>query len=1381
MSATSTTSAFSLLAARFHNPPRDVSPVPLWWWSGERLDPARLRWQLERFAEGGVYNLVVMNLAPTGPLYGCDADDPPFFSVEWWRLFRGACEDAEKLGIKLWFYDQLGFSGANLQGELVKAEPLFAGQTLGRIVRDMSGPGVLRCPAAGAPISAAAVPLDPDGHCVGAPMVIPLHDGQVEWAAAGLHRVMLFYHTTRGFDYFNPTACRRLVATVHEAFEEHVGDLFGRVIAGSFQDELPALPTWSRDFAERFRARCGYDLASSLALLWGEGNDAGAVARVRGDYHATRAALAEDAFFQPLHAWHEERGLLCGFDQQHPARAGFPVEGVQLYADYMRTHRWFSAPGSDHHGEAKLHASLAHLYDRPRVWIEAFHSSGWGGTLEEMFDWLLPWLRAGATLYDPHAVYYSTRGGWWEWAPPATDWRQPYWRHYSIFARAVSRLCAALTVGHHVCDIGVLYPNATVQAGLSPDGPDAMAQAAHDTYLRLVGVMHWAKVELGVLDRLRRDYDVLDDASVQRGEARDGRLRIGEESFAVIILPSCTVVEEETAVRLAAFVEAGGTLVAVGARPHLVTGQRGQDAPARALTTLIALFDAGRAQHVACAEDLAATFSGVPVPVDAPVPTLVRRVGEATVLFVPAAFPRATRMRSEEEQGRSPADDGLSFAWLDIDYTFDTDRYSREMTLTVRGVRGAPEVWEPCSGARRRLEASPTMDGQGMTVHLPFLDGPGVLLVWPGAVGDDASPPRVGDRPAHDAVEARAEALAGAWAMDLEPTLDNRWGDFAFPAGQAPIPLERWAVRHRVDSTGTTSLDEGWRRPEYDDAHWPVAHATYGPHGYWSGPATLDRLPEPLASPDSWHTWQVEGGVEWREVVYSRSRGIDKDPVHRRTLGPKGHVPEEFLRFGPVRRGDAVQVRAAILPPAHPGEDLYLAVGAAAHKHVWLNGVEQATFSRDAGYLSIHPVALDSERNVVELRLQPEDDCADLRAYIAVVREPQTFARPEWMMAGGDAAMDATIVYARQWTLPFDPQRAVIQVGAIEPCRVRVNGVEVGRHGGFDPYAERAEPRLQPYEIAHALTEGDNVIEIDVTEHGSAGTALVDAVAEGGGERSILCSDATWSVLRDGRPVDLTLRRMQWVDPGHAHVWRRPHPLPAARWLEGPPTAETVVPVIITARTDHRPVEWMRFVVPPGARRMALRLHGTATVYVDGEQLSPGPRRDTTGMDDGTTMLDVELPRARAERRICALRIDTEPGFEAGAILDAPIQFEMGRGTINLGNWADHGLEGYSGGVRYSRTFIYDADTRLGGRVLLDLGRVRGTAEVRVNDAVIGARIWAPYTFDLTGRLQHGENTLDVIVYNTLAPYLAAVSPTFYVFPGQTVSGLFGPVVITGV
>lgn len=121
------------VSAVLAGPPRAFSPVAIWWWSGERLDRTRLRAQLERSAQGGVHNLVLLNLAPSGPLFGSDADDPPFLSDAWWALLDGVCEDARELGVGLWFYDQLGFSGADLQARLVDERPAYAGRRLGRV------------------------------------------------------------------------------------------------------------------------------------------------------------------------------------------------------------------------------------------------------------------------------------------------------------------------------------------------------------------------------------------------------------------------------------------------------------------------------------------------------------------------------------------------------------------------------------------------------------------------------------------------------------------------------------------------------------------------------------------------------------------------------------------------------------------------------------------------------------------------------------------------------------------------------------------------------------------------------------------------------------------------------------------------------------------------------------------------------------------------------------------------------------------------------------------------------------------------------------------------------------------------------------------------
>lgn len=1328
------------LVANFTNPPKAYSPVPIWWWSGERIERSRLRWQLERFAEGGVFNLIVLNLAPTSPLYGSDPDSPHFLTEAWWEIFLGMCEDARELGVRIWFYDQIGFSGANFQGMVVRENPAWAGQWLDSLVQEGDDPIELLCPAEGIPLAAAATPLDASGEPAGAPEPLTLDGRRVNVAGGRRQRVRLVYAVRRGFDYFSPAACARLLDTVHGEFERRATHLFGEVIVGSFQDELPSLATWGADFAAAFQAQKGYDLTPHLVALWdGVGPEA---ERIRVDFHAVRAALAEDAFFKPLFNWHERHHLLCGFDQQGPARGGHPLSAVNLYADYLQTHRWYTIPGSDHHGEAKLHSSLAHLYNRPRVWIEAFHSSGWGSTLEETYDWLLPWLRAGANLYDPHAVYYSTRGGWWEWAPPSTCWRQPYWRHYAHFARAVSRLCYLLSQGDHVCDIGVLFPTVTVQSGLNPSAKAAPhAEAAHGIYQKLLGSMFWQNMVPGVLDQDRRDFDVLDDASIQRGTVEIGSLRIGAERYRTVVLPACTVVDGRTAEVLSCFVEAGGSLVAIGAVPALAAGGHQEEAD-----RLRGHFDAGRAALIVRPEDLPDVLASMPRPVEAPVPTLRRRIDGQEVLFVPAAFPYATRQAPDRN-------------WLDVAYSFDPADYRRPMQVKVCGVFLAPELWDPFGGVRRTLPA--TVDAEGVTVELSFDTGPAVLLVWPTERTASHSNPECATE------TATVLELDGEWECVLEPTLENRFGDFAWPRHDGAPPVQTWRFQHRSEKPGEDGLVAGWQTATAGGAGWSPVDVTFAVQGWRRGPQAPDSLPAPLT--------ELQTGddplnvADWQPLHYSLSRGIDHDPIHRGSLGPKGHVPEEFMLFGSVPAGQAIQFRTTVRVDADTS--LYLALGAAAAKQLWVNGV--ACDGAPEGYLWLAPVRLRAGLNTVEFRLTTEQNI-HLRGYWALVRDAAAFARPEWMTAPDAPMRHSQLRFAYMLDLPFAPASATLQVGADTPCRVVVNGEEVGRQGGFDPY--HATARVQPYTVSN-LHQGANRIELEVQDVGRPAAVVVDGVAtSAAGERRSWTSGPEWRVQREeGAEMPVRLRRRQWVDPSwdpgvefmfdidpsFSHLWRRPHPLPGANWLEESPAGDVVVASAPDPCAGRGAVEWLAWTLPPGAVAMQAPLRGAARAWIDG--------REVVG-EEGL----FSLPDSAARQRRAVLRLEAVNGDSGGRLLSGPVTYTMAEGHITPGLWADHGLEAYSGGLRYRRSFVLD---EIGGKSLwLDLGRVRGTAEIWVNGRSAGARIWSPYRFDVTEFVQRGENTVEVLVLNTLAPYLAFQSPTFYVFPGQTDSGMLGPV-----
>ena len=229
-------------------------------------------------------------------------------------------------------------------------------------------------------------------------------------------------------------------------------------------------------------------------------------------------------------------------------------------------------------------------------------------------------------------------------------------------------------------------------------------------------------------------------------------------------------------------------------------------------------------------------------------------------------------------------------------------------------------------------------------------------------------------------------------------------------------------------------------------------------------------------------------------------------------------------------------------------------------------------------------------------------------------------------------------------------------------------------------------------------------------------------------------------------------------DPRWVQLRPRPHPLPFGHLLEGLPDAEHVGEV---TRESGPAVDRFRLTVPPGTTEVVLPAAGEVGATLDGSDVP---------VVQGRVRLAEPAP-AGAE---LVVRVAHDGQSEGGRLWSGPVVLRAeGPGAMGLGDWSAQGLADYSGAVRYR--------TRLRGpvaRASLDLGQVRGTAEVTVNGKSAGCRIWSPYRFDVSGLLDLEDNVIEVDVYNTLAPYIAAVSPSPWVLPGQTVSGLLGPVIL---
>jgi len=199
-----------------------------------------------------------------------------------------------------------------------------------------------------------------------------------------------------------------------------------------------------------------------------------------------------------------------------------------------------------------------------------------------------------------------------------------------------------------------------------------------------------------------------------------------------------------------------------------------------------------------------------------------------------------------------------------------------------------------------------------------------------------------------------------------------------------------------------------------------------------------------------------------------------------------------------------------------------------------------------------------------------------------------------------------------------------------------------------------------------------------------------------------------------------------------------------------------------------------RFVAAPGLRALQFRVHGSVRVNVEGQ--APATlvlERDGVQGDLVHTTFPVQLEAATE----VIFEIDALPGYPGAAVLATPITQDCGEGTLRPGDWSQiEGLFSYSGGARYTTNFEWNGAETEKQFLLLDLGRVISSAQVTLNGSPLGIRVAPPFTFSLGSPLQAGRNSLEVVVYNTLANHYTTI-PTRY--RGKVASGLIGPVRIT--
>jgi alpha-L-rhamnosidase/Glycosyl hydrolases family 2, sugar binding domain len=995
-------SQLSLDTAKFAAPPNEYRPVDCWWWEQGHLTRERLQWQLEEMHAKGVGGTWLY------PRFGASqpqSSEPGFWTDGWWEFVRFALDEHQRLGMVQYANDWLGrLDKAYFQSQLRNERsqhPELTGRRLvvHRLRSSAAGTLSLLVPDDEQILSAAAYRLhEQQEDAVDGESRIELAervDGQtLSWEAPGPEwLVVVVTSQPHDLDYLGPEVARRWIEIFLDHYRQQLGDRLGRSLVAYGPDERHVLNgsiLYSEALRARFQKQKGYDPLPDLAALFidiGPQTD-----RVRCQYYEVMNDLLEESLYEPMARWLHERGM------QQVTIATWGRENLlgqtSNYGDFPRMMKHFDIPGNEDSKESgpngafidtKLSSSMAHLNGRSRVAVCAYWGVGWGFTQEQNIARTNLNYALGVNLYNTHGVLYSLLAGRNEFVPPEVHFYQPYWQTWRAFADYVSRLSYVLSQGRHRADVALLYPLTTIHAHWhngSKFGP--AADEAQRTTFALARSLYAGRL----------DFDIVDETRLTAAEIDGGNLKLAGLEFPVVVLPTVTTLPTALAVRLREFVAAGGTLVVFG-RPPTASAETGRDDP-----DLQQMWQELLGDYESSGQNMAERSN------NAGGRTMLVRSTDADVVAAIRAAIEADVTTTETDLAHTHQQVGDQHAYFFVNRRPER----RKVTVTVR-CQGTPEIWDAGTGEIRALHRFQTVDG-GTQMRLDLDPHGGALVVFQ---PERASPQIVSDnllaieavQPGDNGIEVTGTtdsseapnvtiamdgrsfvgqspavaipsqiSLDGLWKCEYRPTMDNRWGDYRYPASEERIGPEVWRMKYRAEVEASGERPQ-WETAELDDRDWQLAKCTFGPYWQVLGPfdAALDSEDlQQRISLDTAETTPMEANGEtlsWSPYAYSWKFGADRADVHQAGSDGLGPVSPDFLVFD-APRGPKPVVRYMVTRVFSPTEQTqFFDFGGQNERlprQVWVNG-ERVVNVDDRETQAISKVTLREGWNRVVLRL----------------------------------------------------------------------------------------------------------------------------------------------------------------------------------------------------------------------------------------------------------------------------------------------------------------------------------------------------------------------------------------------------------------------------
>jgi len=545
------------LRSQFADPPRQYSSAPLWVWN-DRLTEAQIIGTLRDLASQNVKQVFVH------PRPGLMT---PYLSDEWFRLWKVALKEAERLDMNVWIYDENSYPSGFAGGFVPEAMPESRGK--GLEVREQQTPLKLdeNCVAVLRPTkdgfenitkqAKAGEQLEPGKYTV----------ASLRWAGTSPWHGGKFY-----VNLLTPGVTEKFLAITMDAYTREVGDQFGKRVPGVFTDEPELLPAgglpWADDLPEVFQKRCGYDLITSLPSLV---RPVGDWKQVRHDYLQVLLELFIERWAKPYHDYCARHGLeFTGHYWEHE----WP--NSLMSPDNMAMYAWHQRPSIDilmnQYNEGtnaqfgnvravKELSSVANQLGAARTLCEAYGAGGWDLRFEDMKrigDWIYV---LGVNTLDQHLSYVTIRGARKRDHPQSFSYHEPWWNAYHVMASYFTRLSFIMSQGKQVNRVLVIEPTTTAWMYQG----DPKQKEIGDRFQTLLVALERAQVE----------YDIgCEDILAHHGSTEGPNLKVGQASYDTVVLPPLAEnLNRPTMDLLDAYLKAQGVVICCGDAPARVDGR----------------------------------------------------------------------------------------------------------------------------------------------------------------------------------------------------------------------------------------------------------------------------------------------------------------------------------------------------------------------------------------------------------------------------------------------------------------------------------------------------------------------------------------------------------------------------------------------------------------------------------------------------------------------------------------------------------------------------------------------------------------------------------------------------------------------------------------